>query len=49
MVEHEEHSRQSWRGDFMQRFSWWPPFAWALEFLNDYFLPGVTPGKKSLV
>ena len=41
MDEHVELSRQSWLGDFMQLFSWWPPFVRALEFLNNYFLPGV--------
>ena len=41
MDEHVEHSRRSWLGNFMQQFSWWPPFVRALEFLNNYFLPGV--------
>ena len=41
MDEHVECSHRSWLGDFMQQFSWCPLFAQALEFLNNYFLPGV--------
>ena len=35
-------------GDIMQEIPWWPPFAWALEFLNNYFLPGVLEKYLSL-
>ena len=38
MDEYVEHSRQSWRGDFTERFSWWPPFVRSLEFPNNYYL-----------
>ena len=41
MDEHVENSRRSWLGDFTQQFSWGPQFTRALEFLNNYFLPGV--------
>ena len=41
MDENVEHSHWSWLGDFMQLFLWWPPFVRALEFLYNFFLPGV--------
>ena len=46
MDEHVESSCRSWLGNFMQRFSWLPPFAQVLEFLNNYFLLGVCHGLK---
>ena len=41
MDEHVEHSLWGWLGNFIQCFSWWHLFARALEFLINYFLPGV--------
>ena len=41
MEKHVECSCQSWLDDFTQWFSWWPLFVRALEFLNNYFLPGM--------
>ena len=32
--EHVERSRQNSLGNFIQRFSWRPPFVQVLEFLN---------------
>ena len=48
MDEHVERSHRSWLDNFTLRISWWPPFAWALEFLYNYFSPGVLQRYLSL-